>query len=125
MRAGTTQVELLECTTIVALAQQRAGAEHLVQAQRAVEDVAADQADAALQVEWTEGLVADHAAREIRRVVVDGVDHELGHGVAVRVPAAVHVGIHLLAEQAGDMLARGRKRVVESGRNQHFHDGFL
>src|SRR5690606_10356606 len=114
--AGAAQVQAAERTAVIALPQQRARAEHLVEAERAVEDVAAEQADAALQVERAQRLVAEHAAGEVRRVLVHGVDHQLRHRVAMRVPAAVLVAddrIHLLAEQAGDVLARWRQGVVQ------------
>src|SRR5690606_32874722 len=67
MGPGPAQVQAGQRAAIAPLPQQRAGAEHLVEAERAVADVAADQAELALEVERRERAVAEHAAREVRR----------------------------------------------------------
>src|SRR5581483_1645054 len=51
MGAGTAMIEPLQRTTIIGVAQHRARGEQLIQRQRAVEDVAAEKAELALQVE--------------------------------------------------------------------------
>src|SRR4051794_2577037 len=78
MRAAAAMVKALEWAAIIGVAQHRARREQLVQAQRAVEDVAAEQAKLALKIEGREGLPPEHALREARRVGIDGCDHEVG-----------------------------------------------
>ena len=93
-----------------------------------MEDIAAGQAERALQIQRRQRLIAQHAAPEVRRPRVDGVDHQIRDGLAVRVPAAVDFGMHVLAEQTGDVLPGRRepavdKRVVERRRNHQLDDG--
>src|SRR5690606_25397306 len=71
MRARAAHAQPRQRAAVVALSQQRTRAEQLVQAQRAVEDVAADQTEGALQVQWRQRLVAKHGGAEVRRVAVD------------------------------------------------------
>ena len=68
MRARTAQVEALERHPVIGRADHRPGAEQLVEAHLAVEDVAADQAEAALEVERRMDLPPEHRLGEARRV---------------------------------------------------------
>src|ERR1700733_10423805 len=110
MRAGTAHVQPAERTAVVAVTEHRARAEQLIEAQRAVEDVPADQPEGALQVERTHDLASEHRRLEVGRVSVDGLDHEVGHRLAMRVPG-LPVGErrrHVLTEQARDVASRRR-----------------
>src|SRR5882724_5048836 len=66
MRAGAAHVESLQRTAIVAVAQHGPGGKQLVQAERAVENVAADQTEGALQIERAHDLPAEHGCPEVR-----------------------------------------------------------
>src|SRR6185503_14414947 len=59
MRAAAAMVKALEWAAIVGVAQHRTGREQLVQAERAVEDVAAEQAELALEIERREGMAPE------------------------------------------------------------------
>ena len=89
-----------------------------------MEDVAADQAEDALQIHRRQHLSSQHRLLETRRVLVDRRDHQVGDFVAMVVPAAAtgKFRLHLLAEQAGDMLSGRRQRAVQGGGNQHLDD---
>src|SRR5690606_33307719 len=66
VRAGAAQIQGLQGPAVISLPQQRPRREQLVEPQGAVEDVAAHQAEAALQVEWRQRLVAQYAGAEVR-----------------------------------------------------------
>src|SRR3954471_18841344 len=78
MGAGAAQVESLDRAAVVRMAEQRPGRPQLVERKRAVEDVAADEAEVALQVGGREGAVAEDAGAKARRVrfndIEDAVD---------------------------------------------------
>jgi hypothetical protein len=65
-------------------------------------------------------------ALEVRRVAVDGIDHQVGHVFAVLVPARPigQLRRHVLAEQAGHVLAGRRQGRVQGRRNQDLDDRF-
>ncbi len=90
-----------------------------------MEDVAADQAEGTLQVQRGQRLPAEHRVGESGRVALDGGDHQLGDLVAVRVPAAPirQLRRHVLAEQAGHVLAGRRQPIVQRAGDQQFDDG--
>ena len=123
MCARPAQVEARHRHAVVGIAQHRAGAEQLVEAQLAVEDVAVQQAEAPLQVERREHLPAQHAGLEVGGVRRHRVDHHVGELVLGRVPAAPirQLRRHVLHEQAGHMPACGCQRGVERRGNQHLH----
>jgi hypothetical protein len=79
-----------------------------------VEDVAAHEAEGALQIERTHDLTAEDRRLEIRRIGVDRVDHEVGHRLAVLVPrcAIGKLGGDVLAEEAGDVHPARRQAVI-------------
>src|SRR5690606_9707983 len=60
MGAGTAQVQARQRAAIVRLAEYRPRAEQLIEAQRAVEDVAADEAEVAFEIERALDLAAEH-----------------------------------------------------------------
>src|SRR4051794_12801320 len=82
------QIQSLEGHAVVGSADHRPRAEQLVESHLAVEDVAADQAEAALEIERGMDLAADHGFGEARRMRIDGRDDLVGGLVALVVPAA-------------------------------------
>ena len=86
MRARAAHVEARQRPAIVRMAEHRAGREHLPEIERAVKDVAADQAEGALEIERRHDLPAEHRAFEIRRMAVDRRDHQVGDRLAMVVP---------------------------------------
>jgi hypothetical protein len=46
-----------------------------------VEDVAADQAEGAFQIQRRQHLPTEHAGGEAGRIPFDGGDHQVGHGL--------------------------------------------
>src|SRR5262249_20576824 len=68
MRAGAAHVQALQRPAVVAVAEHRARGEQLIEAEGAVEDVAAGQAEGALEVERTHDLTSEHGGLEIRGV---------------------------------------------------------
>ena len=75
-----------ERSAVIAVPEHRPRREQLIEAQRAVEDVAADEAEGALEIERAHDLPAEHRGLEIRRMAVDQIDHEVGDLLAVRRP---------------------------------------
>ena len=61
-------VEAGQRAAIVAVAEHRARGEQLIERQRAVKDVAADQAEGAFEIERAQDLPAEHRGLEVRRV---------------------------------------------------------
>jgi hypothetical protein len=87
-------------------------------------DVAADQAELALQVERRMDLPRDHRALEVGGVLL--TVSMIRSAAASRSssqsrPFGQH-GRELLAEQAGDVHARRRQAVVDGGRQLHLDD---
>src|SRR3954447_3376186 len=74
VRARSAQVEALERHAVISRADHRPRAEQLVEAHLAVEDVAADQAEAALEVERRMDLPPEHRLGEAGSMAVDGRD---------------------------------------------------
>ena len=127
VRARSAQIEALERHPIIGRADHRPSAEQLVEAHLAVENVAADQAEAALEVERRMDLPADHRLGEARRVGIDRRDDRVGRFLALLVPAppGPEVVAEMLAEQRRDMLALGREARVQGRRDQHLDDRLL
>src|SRR4051794_21563712 len=117
VRSGPAQVEALERHPVIRRADHRPRAEQLIEAHLAVEDVAADEPEAALEVEWRMDLPADDRLGETRRVRVDGGDDLVGRSLALVVPASAcaEVVAEVLAEEARDVLAFRREAWVERG----------
>src|SRR5258707_9292685 len=67
MRAASAMVEALQRSAIIGVAEHRPRREQLIEGQRAVKYIAAEQAELALQIERRENLPADHACRKTRR----------------------------------------------------------
>src|SRR5215212_6032976 len=83
MGTGAAQIEALERHTVVRGADHRPCAEQLVEAHLAMENVAADQSEAALEVERRVDLPADHRLGEARRVAVDQSDDRVRRSFAL------------------------------------------
>src|SRR5262245_53716562 len=109
MGAGAAMVKARHRTAVVRIAQHRPCREDLVERERAMEDVAAGKAEYALEVERTQGLVADNAVGKSGSVAVDGLDHEIGDAVTAIVPgdALRQLRRNMLAEQARHVRAFG------------------
>ena len=91
----------------------------------AVHDVAADQAELALEIERRVDLPGDHRRLEVGRVRRRPCRRSGRPPPRARRPTTAAVGQdrrELLAEQAGDVLARRREAVVDGRRDQHLDD---
>src|SRR5688572_26767732 len=106
MGAGAAQIAAGERHAVTGAAQYRSGRAELIEPDLAVEDVAAGQAEAPLEVERRQRQTAEHRGGEAGRVSVDGGDDVIRRFLAARVPAALHFIREMLAEEAGDMPAR-------------------
>src|SRR5262249_40602469 len=124
MRASAAMVEARHGAAVVGMSQQWASPEQLVERERAMKDVAADQPEGLLQVERAQRLAADDARLEARSVAVDRVNHQVGYFLAMITPGAAvrELGRDMLAEQARHMRALRGEAVVESGGDQNFDD---
>src|SRR3954470_4174997 len=124
MRTGPAHVKPGQWPAIVRMPEHRARREHLSEIERTVEYVAADEPEGSLEIERRHDLPPQHRALEVRRVAVDGFDHEVSDDFAMVVPrlAVRQFGRDMLAEQAGNMLSFRRERVVERGRDHHLDD---
>ena len=86
----------------------------LIERHIAMHDVAAGEAEFLLQVCRREAGAAQDRAAKVWRVFSDGIDHDVGNFLTRGRPVAVgEDGGYVLAEQAGDVMARRCKRVVE------------
>src|SRR5206468_10907757 len=124
MRARATVIEAGDRAAVVRMAEHRSRPEQLIERERAVEDVAADEAERLLEIERAQRLATNHARLEASRVALDRVDHQVGDLLAMRVPGAAvrQLRRDVLAEQACDMRALGGERVVEGRGDQHLDD---
>src|SRR3981081_3173031 len=107
MRAGAAQVQPVEGSTVIGVTEQRPCRPELIQRERTVEDVAADEAEVALEVGGRQRAVCDQAGAEAGRVRLDHVENALHRFLLAQVP--VDLGRKMLAEQARDMCAPGRQ----------------
>src|SRR5690348_966947 len=125
--ARAAQVKALERHPVVGSADHRPSAEQLVEPHLPVEDIAADETEAALEIERRMDLPAEHGLGEAGCMSIYGGDDLVGGLFALFVPASTRSEIvaEVLAEQARDVLALRRKRLVESRRDQHFDDRLL
>src|ERR1700679_3231589 len=127
MRARSAHVQSLQRTAIVAVPEHGPRREHLVQAQGAVKDVAADQPEGALEIERAHDLPPEHRGLEIGRMTVDEIDHDIGYLLPMIVPGCPvgQLRRDVLAEQARHVLSRGREAVVQGRGYEHLDDGLL
>ena len=86
MRPRAAVVKARNRSTVISITESRARPEQLIERERAMENIAANEAEYLLQVERTEDLPVDDAALEPRRVAVDGVDHQVGNRLAAVIP---------------------------------------
>src|ERR1043166_5178921 len=84
--AGAAHIKPRDRAAVIGMAEQRAGREQLPEIESAVENVAADEAESALEIERRENLPAEHRPGKIRRVTVDRRDHQVGDLIAMVVP---------------------------------------
>src|SRR5579864_8853288 len=83
MGAAAAMVEALQRPAIIGMTEHRPRREQLVQRQRAVKDIAAEQAELPLEVEGGKDLPADHGCAKAPSIGVDGCDHEVGNFLAM------------------------------------------
>src|SRR3546814_2040024 len=95
--SGAAHVEALHRPPIGGVAKHGAGGPKLVQGHVAVHDVAADEAELALQVERREDHAAEHRCLEAGGIGLDRVDDRVGRRLAVGVP--VELGGELLRSE--------------------------
>src|SRR5690349_22470621 len=86
MRARSAQVEALHGHQVVGVAEHRPRREQLIERERAVKDVAADEAELTLEIQWRQRAPAEDTRAESGREPLDGVDHEIGDFLARVVP---------------------------------------
>ena len=86
MASRTAQIETRDRTSIIRIAQHRTRREDLPQIERSVENIAADEAECSLKIERGKNLARQHRAPEIRRMIIDRFDHEIGDGFTVVIP---------------------------------------
>src|SRR4051812_7182704 len=124
VRPGAAEVEAFERHSVIGCADHWTSAEQLVEPHLAVENVAADEAEAPFKVERRMDLSPKHGLGEAWRMRVDGRDNPVGRLVALSVPTPPRPEIvaEVLAEQARDMLALGCESRIESRRDQHLDD---
>src|SRR4051812_15569951 len=107
MSARAAQIKTLERHPVICSADHRAGAEQLVEAHLAMEDVAADQSKATFKVEWRMDLAAEHRLCKSRCMGIDSRNDLVGGIFPLLVPASTRSEIvpEMLAKEAGDVLA--------------------
>src|SRR5258706_1005927 len=120
MRARATEIKPAYRRAVVGVAEHRPRREELVERERAVEDVPADQAEVALEVERREDFAGEYASLEVRRVTVHRVHHRVGCSVFHVVPALPvrQDRIEVLAEEARDVLSGRRETRIDGARDQ-------
>src|SRR5688572_23021253 len=89
MGAGAAQVQALQRSAIVGVSEHRPRRPQLIERKLAVEDVAADQAEIALEVGGGKRAVRDHAAAESRRMRLDHVEDALDRFALARGPVGI------------------------------------
>ena len=115
MRARPAQVQAAHRRAVGAGAGRRAQQVELVERHLAMEDVAANEAEHALEVGRCEHLVVQHRAGHVRGELPDHVHDAPEIGLALRLPAA-------LGELVGRELGVERQRVVAGARG---HQGVV
>ena len=86
MASRTSQIETRDRTSIIRVTQHRTRREDLPQIERSVENIAADKSECSLKVERGKDLARQDRAPEIRRMIIDRLDHEIGDGFTVVIP---------------------------------------
>jgi hypothetical protein len=83
MASRTAQIETRDRTSIIRVTQHRTRREDLPQIERSVENIAADKSECSLKVERGKDLARQHRAPEIRCMIIDRFDREIGDGFTV------------------------------------------
>ena len=87
MASRAAQIQALDRTSIIRMAQHRTRRENLPQIECSVEYIATYEAESSLEIERRQYLARQHRAPEIRGVFVDCRNHEIGDGFAMVVPS--------------------------------------
>src|SRR5208282_2649727 len=82
MGAGAAMIEPGNGTAVVSVSEHRARREQLIERHRAVENIAAEEAELAFEIERAQHLATDDARGKAGRVALDRRDHQVGDGVA-------------------------------------------
>src|SRR5712691_12494195 len=108
MRAGTAEIKAAHGRAVIRVAEHRSCRKQLVERQRPVKDVAADEAEIAFEVEGGQDFAREDALPEIRSVAVDRRDDRVGRALLLLVPAAApgQRRVEVLAEEARDVCSR-------------------
>src|SRR5438874_6753192 len=106
VRSRAAHVQSFERAAVIAVTEHRTRGEELVETQRAMEDIAPDETEFALEVERRKRSPSDHAGAEIRGVAIHRIEHESRDLIFVVVPgtSARELRIGVLAEEARDVL---------------------
>src|SRR6202140_5736890 len=109
--ARAAHVQALQRAAIVTMTEDRSRREELVKRERAVEDIAPDQSELALEVERRQCVPGDDARGKIGRVTIDGSDHQRFDRFFRGVPrsAVRQFRVRVLAKEARYMLAVRRE----------------
>ena len=86
MASRTAQIQARDRTSIIRVTQHRTRREDLPQIERSVENIAADKSECSLKVERGKDLARQHRAPEIRCMIIDRLDHEIGDSFVLVIP---------------------------------------
>ena len=116
-------IEALQRPAIIGMAEHRPRREQLVERQRAMKDVAAEQAEIPLEIERRQNLAADHACREARRILstVAIIRSATSSRWSSHDAPSGNCGATCWQNRLATCWPGGRKRVVERRGDQHLH----
>src|SRR5690606_36877652 len=77
MGAGSAHIEAGDRPAVIRVAKHGPRGKNLSEIERAVENVAADQAESPFEIERAEDLPPDHRRLEVGRIGIDRVDHQV------------------------------------------------
>src|SRR6185295_10824571 len=88
MRSGAAQIKTVDRGPVTAYRRRRPGIERVFERHRHMEDVAADEVIAALQIQGCDDVAAKDMAAEIRCVAEQGFADEIAPFLLTRIPIA-------------------------------------
>src|SRR5262245_53528063 len=119
VRPGAAEVEPLDRRPVARPAGDRPHEEDLVRRDLAVEDVPAGEPEALLQVPGREHLAVHDRVADVRRVLGDGVDHDVPELLALLLPVALPQVVRRgLEEYRAAVEALGAERAVVDARDR-------
>ena len=89
-----------------------------------MENIAADEAECPLKIERRKDLARQDRPLEIRRMIIDRLDHQIGDGFTVVVPRRTvgQLRRDMLAKETRHVLSAWCEGVVDCRRNDQFND---